>query len=314
VIRLSLKIKNKNLTNQYAPVRISKGVKKWIFYSVVLAFCLAAKSFAAETVVTEPLDGEHDQFCADLLAEILNYGDKRYRLNHQKAVSTQNRDIANLEKNRIDITWIATSKDYEKRLLPIRIPIFKGLLGHRLLVVKKSQAVQLSRVKTLQDLRQFRMGQGLGWFDSDILRANGFSVHDAQNHDLLYSMLSRGRYDVLPRGLHEPWEEIESYPYADLIVEESLLIHYPLPMYFFVNRNNQALADTISENFERFIDDGRFDEFFYKHPKIHNALQRAQLSGRRIFHLSNPYLPPETPLEIQKYWFDAEQQPAFSPK
>jgi hypothetical protein len=280
------------------------SIKKWMFIGLVASLCLSSAHVKAEVITTEPLDGEHDKFCADLLSRVLNYGGGSYELSHSHVVSTQTRDVANLEKNNLDVIWIATSNDFEKRLRPIRIPLFKGLLGHRLLVVKKSLLPQLSQVESLQDLRQLRMGQGLGWVDGDILRANGFSVYDAQNHDILYSMLARGRYDALPRGLHEPWEELQSYDYPDLVVDGTLLIHYPMPMYFFVNRENTELAELIESNFERFIDDGQFEAFFYEHPKIQNAIQRAKLENRKVFRLSNPFLPEQTPLENQKYWFN----------
>lgn len=286
------------------------SIKKWMFIGLVFCFSLFSAHLRAEIITAEPLDGEHDQFCADLLLRVLNYGEDKYELSHSKVVSTQTRDVANLEKNNLDVIWIATSKGYEQRLRPIRIPIFKGLLGHRLLVVKKSLLPRLSKIDTLDDLRQLRMGQGLGWVDSDILRANGFSVYDAQNHDILYSMLARGRYDALPRGLHEPWEELQSYDYSELEVDKALLIHYPMPMYFFVNKENTELAALLEQNFERFIDDGQFEAFFYGHPKIQNALQRAKLQDRKIFRLDNPFLPSETPLGVSKYWFDPSQTSA----
>ncbi|HRH78435.1 MAG TPA: twin-arginine translocation signal domain-containing protein, partial [Cellvibrionaceae bacterium] len=37
----------------------------------------------------------------------------------------------------LDILWTATSTDIEEEALPIRVPLYKGLLGHRILIVHK---------------------------------------------------------------------------------------------------------------------------------------------------------------------------------
>ena len=41
----------------------------------------------------------------------------------------QNRVLKEIEKGTIDVSWTMTNKEREERLLPIRVPLFKGLFG-----------------------------------------------------------------------------------------------------------------------------------------------------------------------------------------
>lgn len=275
---------------------------KQLFIGACLTL-LASVSWA-DVIYTEPLDGELDQYCADLLLKILNYNGGTFTLKQNQEATSQNRDIASLEKNTIDVIWIATSIEYEKRIQPIRIPIFKGLLGYRVFVIQQAKQTLFDNIDTLSDLKNISIGQGLGWVDIDILRSNGFSVTGALNHDQLYTMLARNRFDALLRGLQEPWAEIEKFNNQNIVVEKNIIVKYPLPMYFFVNKNNVELEKLIRTNFNKMIDDGSFDIFFNENQKIKHAIEKANLSERKIYSLSNPFLPPETPLNEKKYWYD----------
>ena len=71
---------------------------------------------------------------------------------------------------------------------------------------------------------------------------------------------------------------------------------------FFFNKNNEALAQRIEKGMEILIDTGKFDQFFYNHPRVNTGLER--LKARRIIELTNPYLPAETPVNNPRYWID----------
>jgi hypothetical protein len=93
----------------------------------------------------------------------------------------------------------------EAALLPIRIPIDKGLLGWRIFLVNRAKADQFAAVKTLDGLRPYQAGQGHDWPDTDILRANGLKVQGSANYDGLFKTLQAGRIDYFPRSVVEIW-------------------------------------------------------------------------------------------------------------
>jgi hypothetical protein len=79
------------------------------------------------------------------------------------------------------------------------------------------------------------------------------------------------------------------------------VLQYPTAVYFFVNRQNTALAQAIEHGLNSAIKNGNFDKLFYQH---HNdAIQRSYLPNRTILPLHNAALPPNTPLQRKELWF-----------
>ena len=62
--------------------------------------------------------------------------------------------------------------------MPIRIPIYRGLIGWRIPLVSAANKDLLASVRTLDDLRRLRFGQRQDWADTPILRANGLEPQE----------------------------------------------------------------------------------------------------------------------------------------
>jgi len=202
---------------------------------------------------------------------------------------------------KIDIVWAVTSKSREQQLLPIRIPLLRGLLGLRLLLIRKEDQHKFS-FSTLDDLQQFTAGQGHDWPDTTILRANNIKVNTATTYDGLFNMLKAGRFDYFPRGVTEAWLELKTKGASTLMVEKRVLLYYPSPVYFFVNLENTTLAKRIEKGLRLSIADGTFEQLFNRY-HLNNAMFTNQaLSERTIIMLDNPLLPALTPLADKKLW------------
>ena len=217
---------------------------------------------------------------------------------------TQSRALQRLsEGDGIDVVWSMTSIEREKQNRPIRIPLLKGLMGYRLLIIRAEDQSWFRRVQTIDQLRELRAGQGHDWPDTEILRANGLAVEATVDYDSLFRMLQLGRFDYLPRAVNEPWEELALRPGRGLAVEEGLMLYYPTAEYFFVHRDNDALAERIELGLRRALADGSFDKLFREHPVNANAFGKANILKRRIIRLDNPLLPPETPFDQPGLWW-----------
>ena len=112
----------------------------------------------------------------------------------------------------LDVCWASSDKDIESKLQPIRIPLFKGLLGYRIFIINKNDPAKFTQVETLDDLKKLTIGQGRTWADGRILEANGFNVIKTNKYPGLFYMVEGGRFDAFPRGVHEPFGELESRP------------------------------------------------------------------------------------------------------
>lgn len=218
------------------------------------------------------------------------------------------RSEISLAKGLYDIHWLHTNRQRETRLRPIRIPLLKGMIGWRLLLVREEELESFAAITDVDQLRKLRTVQGHDWPDALIMQHNGFSVIRSANWEGMFRMLASGRVDYFPRGATEVHSEISQFPDHGLAVEQALTLHYPSAYYFFVARENEELAKVIEKGLNIAIANGSFDQVFRKH--FAEKINEFDLSNRIILRLENPLLPPETPLERAELWFDPLQPTA----
>ncbi len=207
------------------------------------------------------------------------------------------------ESKRVNIVWSSTSAQKEAQFLPIRIPLRKGLLGYRIALIAKGSQASMDQVKTLIDLKQFTIGQGTGWGDVDIYKANGLTVRTAQ-YGNLFEMVDNWAFKLFPRGIGGIFPEfaLHSKDNPNLAIEKNLLIYYPWPYYFFFNKRDAALQQRVETGLRRMMKDGSFDAIFQKYNGA--AILQADLKNRRVIRIANHLLPKETPLNDASLWFD----------
>lgn len=226
-------------------------------------------------------------------------------IQHPESVN-QERLRQMLSDGEFDLMWVGTRPELEKSFIPIRVPLFKGLLGHRIFIIRNGDQARFSQARNFNDLLELQAGQGRFWGDTPILESAGINVVKPVKYPSLFHMLDGQRFDYFPRGLHEPWGELDSFEQLSLAVEQELMLVYPMPLYFFTNNNNPQLAKTIYDGLIRGTDEGKFDEIFLNNEAIKDAIERSNIKSRRVFRISNPALSPETPIDNEKLWFDVE--------
>ncbi|MCE3253723.1 MAG: diguanylate cyclase [Cellvibrio sp.] len=209
----------------------------------------------------------------------------------------------------LDLCWASSDAQIESQLRPIRIPLFKGLLGYRIFIINKNNQARFDKVHTMDDLKKLTIGQGRTWADGRILEANGFKVIKTNKYPSLFYMVEGGRFDGFPRGVHEPFSELDARPTMELAVEKNLMVYYQMPFYLFVSPGNQALAKDLETGFERAIANGEFDKVFYGDKAIQDVMQKANMKSRKVFKLDNPLLSKETPIDRKELWFDPQTLP-----
>jgi hypothetical protein len=118
------------------------------------------------------------------------------------------RKVKSLNENELDVIWAMTSEQREQELLPIKIPIFKGLIGYRIMVIQELKQDIFTHLFSTQQIKTMVAIQGTDWTDTDILRANGFNVQTSDWYNGFYRGVSKGFYDYLPKSILEPWAEM----------------------------------------------------------------------------------------------------------
>jgi len=209
---------------------------------------------------------------------------------------------------KLTVMYLSTTPEFEKNLIPVRIPVDRNLGGYSVFLIRKDQRADFAAARSLDDLRRFTYGLGLGWVDVDILRANHFRVVTGSSYDGLFEMLANRRFDIFLRAAVEVLDEYDLRKKAlpDLIIEDSLVLYYPLPMYFWFPRTTEGhrLAARAEEGMRMMIADGTYDAIFDKYQR--RKIERLHLNERRIFRIDNPFVGPETPFSDKRLWFDPQ--------
>nr|WP_324259933.1 hypothetical protein [Cellvibrio fontiphilus] len=218
---------------------------------------------------------------------------------------SQSRTLRHVELGReLDITWTLTTPERETRLLPIRIPLDRGLLGWRLLLIKPENS-ELFASLSLEQLKDLRCGQEHDWPDYPILRHNGFKITPTTNYQGLFYMLQRGRIAFFPRALTEVLPEIKTQEKIPLAIAPRWVLYYPAPVYYFVNKQRPDLAKAIERGLLIAMADGSMRELFLQH--FGESIKHMALDKREIIRLENPLLSAETPLDNPALWFDVNR-------
>ena len=287
-------------------------------WTLLAGLCLAAPPAAvaaAPTVVSyvptgATVDSRYEYDWAVLRAALEKTRERHgpFELREVREIMSQARVLQELQApaGKINVLVRATSSQLEKQFLPVRIPVDRGLLGYRTFLVRQADLPRFAAVRKLDDLRRLKVGQGKGWIDVPILQAAGFKVIEGSAYDGLFLMLAAGRFDFFSRSadeaLREYGERHSSLP--EIALEPTLLLHYPLPRYFFTRRDaaGEKLARRITEGLEIMLRDGSFHALFLDYKSA--IIERAGLHNRRVLRLPNPDLSPETPLARKELWYD----------
>ena len=189
----------------------------------------------------------------------------------------------------IDVMWGSVTKERESQMRLVQVDLLKGLNNYRVLLINKDAQSKFSRVKSLEDLRQFTVGSGEHWTDGDIFRNNGFTVSATSSYSGLFKMLAARRFDFISRGLYEINNDSKEYKALGLAPEESLLIKYDVPIRycFFVNKTNSVLGDRLERGLKIAMEDGSFDRLFYDHPAFKAGEELLKSSHRTVIKLKN---------------------------
>lgn len=272
------------------------------------ACALAARYAQADTIYYPPpeaFENGKSDYGFELLRLALAKAGSAHHAELAPAYRQQNRAIMEVIANRgkIHVVGTMTSTEREVEMLPVRIPISKGLIGWRILLMRDEQRDQLRDVHYARELRPLRMALGYDWPDLKALRSAGLQPDTVPAYSRLLPMLKAGRIDAVPRSINEIWAEQERNP--GLSAEPYLVLHYRAADYFFVNHANRALAEEIRRGLEAAQADGSFDRLLFDYYRP--MLEKAALGKRRVIELPNPDLPPDTPLRRKELWLTYEQ-------
>lgn len=300
-------IKSESLGNSETIVKL--------IYGIFILISLQLNAFASEEMVylyhppESPLDVRYD-YHWNVLKAVLQTTEKKYGPFIMKAslFMTEDRQVRELAKreNKLSVMIRETSIEFEKKFIPVRIPIDRNLIGYRVLLITKNNKDLFKNINTLEDLKKITMGQGTGWGDVGILKKAGFQVITQVYYDKIFEGLVKGEYQAFPRAATEILDEYErrKNKMPELMIEENILLYYPLPTYFWFSKTDQGkkLAARVQEGMEALVGNGTLEKLFQQYYKENIA--GLKLKKRKVFKIPNPMLPADTPFQDKRLWVD----------
>lgn len=247
----------------------------------------------------------HQYFLELLNLAVKNSGSKtKVTFVEAKNDRLQGYNVRAVQKGKLDVIWTMTDSKRETQLLPIRIPLYKGMLGHRICIIQKDKLNRFKDIRSIEDFerRRLTIGQGHDWPDTKVLKSNGLQVVTGHSYEGLFGMLKKGRFDCYARGINEPWSEIDKFGSGSLDIDRHISLIYHSPVYFFVGKQHNQLAKMIESGLNKSIDSGEFDQLFEKYNG--KFLKLAELDKRQNIRLKNPDLSSGSKkiVDVAKYW------------
>ncbi|MEA2165695.1 MAG: hypothetical protein QOK37_3822 [Thermoanaerobaculia bacterium] len=226
----------------------------------------------------------------------------------RSAFMTERRQTLELKNatGKLTVMYLSTTPDLEHTLTPIHIPVDKNLGGYCVFLIRKGEQHRFDAVRSIEDLRKFTFGLGLGWIDVDILRAASLRVVTGSSYDGLFEMLVKKRFDVFLRAAVEVLDEYDQRKkiLPDLRIEDHLILYYPLPMYFWFAKSagGKRLAARAEDGMRMMIADGTYDRIFDKYQR--HKIEALHMKNRQVIRIGNPLLGPDVPFADKGLWFD----------
>jgi len=222
----------------------------------------------------------------------------------------EDRMVRELRADRIiDIFWLGGSKERARGLLMVPVPLERGLVGYRQFIIRKERVAEFDAIKTVADLTKLKACQGAQWGDTEILRAAKLNLVTSVNYEGLFKQLAAGRCDYFPRGIHQGKVELtnRAAAYPELVVYESLILHYPFATYFYVHPKNKVLARWVQDGLEKMIDDGELIAYMQQQEHTSRAFPLRGTEEKRLLVLPNHNLPAFSDEKNPRYWFQPSE-------
>ncbi|NVJ97224.1 MAG: hypothetical protein HWE25_03670 [Alphaproteobacteria bacterium] len=206
-----------------------------------------------------------------------------------------------------DVIFSGYSPARENELRMIYIPLTRGLLGHRLLFIRRATDTQLKAIHSLAGLtKAITLGMPISHPERSIYEAANFTVVAAPGGEALWDLLARGRYDALLFGADESALILEKYggirDGASLVISNHIRVSYAYDSFFYVAKGDDRRAAIIEEGLKKAYASGAFMTHFQNFPPIREGLALIEAGTRQEIHMDNPFISDRFRAIPAKYW------------
>lgn len=189
------------------------------------------------------------------------------------------------------VTVAGNRKFADGDYIAVNYPLMKGLLGHRLLIIREGDTDAFAQIHSRAQLQNKVIGIPATWADAELFRHNGFRVSEKGSLDTLFVRLKAGECDYVALGVNEIQGIFATFAQTlgGLIMEPGLRLYYPFALVFYVSPTRPELAEALASGLKRLEAAGEFDKVFAA--ETETLLAQVGLTARKEIALHNSELP-----------------------
>lgn len=199
------------------------------------------------------------------------------------------RVLNTLKQGSIINTAVVPARElWDKHTITVAVPVRLGLLSYRLLLVNKADLNSFDDVNSLEQLKALTAGLHSDWLTTKIFNAQGFNSVESSNLNGLFSMLIRQRFNYIPRGIYEIYDELASREalLANIMVEPNIVLYLPTSSYVNVSPNHPRIAKRLKAGLNRLLKSGELNTLVKQY--FSKDIKRANIAKRRIIKIPSP--------------------------
>ena len=248
--------------------------------------------------------GYSDEYHLGLLNLALSKTGVEYEIQQVEQDASHERLARELIKGEeYNIFWLGSSLKNSQNLIEIPIPLYRGLLGHRIFIIHKEDREKFKNITTLEQLLPLKGVVGTGWPDQDIMENSKLSLVTSTYKNAFKLMNAGKRADYFPRGSYEIIPELEKRKsLSNLVMEENLALVYRYAVLFYVSPKAPEVAKLVHQGLLKAYDDGSFSKYFKSSPLVQEVLNKVKIQKRKRFIIPNPYLSKEVLKSADRFW------------
>lgn len=284
----------------FSPVKHLDLIKNLIVVITLMLFSALAigkhNAIPLQVIASQSTEDVSHQYFIQLLSLAINNSNQMYPSREIKVIEYDNfgheGSLRLIQSGEIDVVWAGTSVERERQMLPIRIPLMRGLLGYRVSIVHKDNLANFNQ-KGANAFQNETLCQGQYWPDNEILSDHGFYVRAVRSFAQIFKLIDKKRCSFFPRAIFEGYGELkkaqENYP--NLAMFDEVILYYPLPYFFFVAKSNKQLAEQIHFGLLSSLNNGSYDELMKNHPLTRHLFPLEQWHNKTFVMINNPNIP-----------------------
>jgi hypothetical protein len=211
-----------------------------------------------------------------------------FRLDEVNITMSSARMLQSLIDGKLFNTVIVPESDiWDKHTISVKVPVRLGLLSYRLLLINKSDLSKFEKISTLDELKTLPVGLHKGWVTTKLFNLNAFNVIETGHFEGLFLMLNRHRFDYIPRGVYEVYDELASRQdiLKNIVVEPTIALFIPTMSYVNVSPTSPKIAKRLASGLLKLQNNGELKKILNKY--YGKDIKRANLKNRKIFEINN---------------------------